>query len=84
MALKKQITIDSNIYPDACIRVVSATVSKITSLAKVVIYENEAGQPIENREFGFVSNMDDVAPNALKQAYEHVKKLPEFAGATDC
>ncbi len=28
MALKKQITIDSNSYPDACIRVVSVSVSK--------------------------------------------------------
>ena len=84
MALTKQIIIGENVYPDACIRVVSATVSKITSLAKVVIYENQAGQPIETREFGFVSNIEDTVPNALKQAYDHIKALPEFAGATDC
>jgi hypothetical protein len=84
MALKKQIIIGEKVFPNAYVRVVSATVSKITSLAKVVIYENEAGQPIETKELGFVSNIDDVAPNALKQAYEHVKKLPEFADATDC
>jgi hypothetical protein len=57
---------------------------KITSLAKVVTYENQSGQSIETKEFGFVSNIEDAAPNALTQAYEHVKKLPEFAGATDC
>lgn len=84
MALKKQITIDANVYPDAYIKVVSTTVSKITSLAKVVIYENQAGQPIDSKEFGFVSSIEDSIPNALKQAYDHIKALPEFAGATDC
>jgi hypothetical protein len=84
MALKKQITIGASVYPDAYIKVASTSVSKITSLAKVVIYENQSGQPIETKEFGFVSNIEDAAPNALKQAYEHIKKLPEFSNATDC
>lgn len=84
MALKKQITIDAVVYPDAYIKVVSTTVAKITSLAKVVIYENQAGQSIENKEFGFVSNIEDASPNALKQAYEYIKKLPEFSSAIDC
>ena len=84
MALKKQITVDAIVYPDAYIKVASTSVSKITSLAKVVIYESQAGQPIETKEFGFVSNIEDVSPNALKQAYKHIKTLQEFAGATDC
>ena len=84
MALTKQIIIGGNVYPNAYIKVVSTSVSKITSLAKVVIYENQAGQQTETKEFGFVSNIEDAAPNALAQAYKHIKNLPEFAGATDC
>ena len=84
MALKKQIIVDTVVYPDAYIRVVSTTVSKITSLAKVVIYENQAGQPIDSKDFGFVSSIENSIPNALKQAYDYIKNLPEFAGATDC
>lgn len=84
MALSKSIVHGTTVYQNAYIRVVSTSVSKITSLAKVVIYENQAGQQIETKEFGFVSNIEDAAPNALAQAYEHLKILPEFAGATDC
>jgi hypothetical protein len=84
MALSKSIVVGTTVYPHAYIRVVSTNVSKITSLAKVVFYESKNGQQFETKEFGFVSNIEDAAPNALKQAYEHIKKLPEFAGATDC
>lgn len=34
------------------------------------------------REYGFAPKMD--AQNFIAQAYEHLKTLPEFAGATDC
>ena len=29
-------------------------------------------------------SIDNSAPNFIKQVYEHLKTLPEFAGATDC
>lgn len=32
--------------------------------------------------YKFVPNMD--GGNFIKQAYEHLKTLPEFVGATDC
>lgn len=84
MALTKKLVIGNNVYPNAYIKVVSNNVSKITSLAKVIFYENQDGQPIETKEFGFVSNVEDGAANPLKLAYEHLKSLPEFADAVDC
>lgn len=32
-------------------------------------------------QYDFVPNLD--GPNIIKQAYEHLKTLPEFAGAAD-
>jgi hypothetical protein len=34
------------------------------------------------RTYGFAPNLSGA--NFLAQAYEHLKTLPEFAGATDC
>ena len=84
MALTKQIIDGEKVYPNAYIRVVSNAVSKITSLAKVAFYENQTGQIFKTEEYGFVTNLENTTENSLKQAYEHIKKLPEFANATDC
>lgn len=84
MALSKSIVDGNTVYPNAYIRVVSTNVSKITSLAKVVFYESKDGQQFKTKEFGFVSNIEDGASNPIKQAYAHLKTLPEFAGAADC
>jgi hypothetical protein len=40
------------------------------------------GQFIDKQTFAFVPSMD--GGNFIKQAYAHLKTLPEFAGATDC
>jgi hypothetical protein len=34
------------------------------------------------KQFVFAPNLD--GPNFIKQAYEHLKTLPEFDGAVDC
>jgi hypothetical protein len=41
-----------------------------------------AGNQVYTAEHSFVPNLD--GPNFIKQAYMHIKTLPEFAGATDC
>lgn len=38
---------------------------------------------IEERIFEFVPSVEDSAPNFLKQGYEYLKGLPEFAIAID-
>jgi hypothetical protein len=35
-----------------------------------------------SKSFSFVPDMD--GPNFIKQAYLHLKSLPEYAGALDC
>lgn len=35
------------------------------------------------RKYTFVPSVSDGASNFIKQAYEHLKTLPEFAGAAD-
>jgi hypothetical protein len=36
------------------------------------------------QEVGFLSAYDLNGDNPIKQAYKHLKTLPEFAGTTDC
>lgn len=36
------------------------------------------------QEMGFLSAYDMTGKNPIAQAYEHLKSLPDFAGATDC
>jgi hypothetical protein len=84
MALTKKIVDGETVYQDAYIKVVSNTVSKITSLAKVCFYESQSGQVFKTKEYGFVTNLEDGSANAIKLAYEHVKTLPEFVNAVDC
>jgi hypothetical protein len=42
---------------------------------------------VENPSFGeksYSCDYDLTGENPIKQAYAHLKNLPEFAGATDC
>jgi hypothetical protein len=46
------------------------------------IYRRKDGKKIDNQRFVFVPNLN--GENFIAQAYQHLKILPEFAGATDC
>lgn len=37
-----------------------------------------------SRQYSFTPSVDSNSKNFIAQAYEHLKTLPEFAGATDC
>lgn len=37
-----------------------------------------------SKSFKFTPSVADGAKNFIAQAYEHIKTLPEFAGAQDC
>jgi hypothetical protein len=47
-------------------------------------FTDGAGSPVAMRSYQFVPSVADGAPNFIRQAYLHLKSLPEFAGATDC
>ena len=55
---------------------------KAVVMAKVQVIDEASGSEIAQREFVFAPDMD--GPNFIKQAYEHMKTLPEFADAIDC
>jgi hypothetical protein len=40
------------------------------------------GQLVQKQSYAFVPSMD--SGNFIAQAYNHLKTLPEFAGAVDC
>lgn len=37
-----------------------------------------------NRTYNIPVSVDDGSDNFIKQVYQHLKTLPEFAGAVDC
>ena len=95
MALRKKITVtgDTMIYTpfgvvntgesmvsvNAYIKVKNVQGGKETVTASV---EFSDGQMALQKQVVFAPDLD--GPNFIKQAYEHLKTLPEFDGAVDC
>jgi hypothetical protein len=86
MALKKTIFLKNNFGTDtefdgACIKVRSVNFSKDAAQANVDFYKSDAGERLVIKQYDF--SVDLNGKNAIAQAYEHLKTLPEFAGAED-
>jgi hypothetical protein len=95
MALRKKITLSgdtmfytsfgvvntgaSSLEVNAYIKVKSVHGGKEAVTASV---EFSDGQMALQKQFVFAPDLD--GPNFIKQAYEHLKTLPEFDGAIDC
>jgi len=71
------------VHVEAYGQVTSASVTKAGSTAHLIVY-SDAGKAtaVEARFFEFGYDLDGTNP--IKQAYEHLKTLPEFADAVDC
>jgi|688.fasta_scaffold660510_2 hypothetical protein len=85
MALAKQLVktipgFDGQLTTQAQFKVSSLSGSKHNMSALVTGVVD--GHQVYTEEHFFVPNLD--GHNFIKQAYEHLKTLPEFAGATDC
>lgn len=86
MALQKTLNLSNNLgstteIQNAYIRVDRSEVTKNTMSIEVGIYESAEGQ---KRKVSFYGTSYDLSgSNPIHQAYEHLKTLPEFAGATD-
>jgi hypothetical protein len=85
MALQNNITTDSNLeVSNAYIRVENIKVQSKQSICfKLKAYKNA------DEQLSFYENIlgcpfDLEGGNPFQQAYEHLKTLPEFSGATDC
>lgn len=87
MALSKTISLTDNFgesitFTDAYIRVTQASATKETCVASYKILRSKDGPDLQERFADFSIDLD--GPNPIKQAYLHLKTLPEFADATDC
>jgi hypothetical protein len=87
MALKKTLTLLSNFntnvaFQDCYIRVIFVESTKKTSRVTFGMFKSDVGDLLHKREIMFDHDLNGA--NFIAQAYEHLKTLPEFAGATDC
>ena len=85
MALQKNLTIDvhgkSLVFENCYFRVSSVSGNKYNLIVKVdAIYSQK--EIISSQDYVFEPSMN--GSNFIKQAYDHLKTLPEFVGATDC
>lgn len=87
MALARQITLKSNfgddvVFNSAYIKVKSLMGNKKSMRIDVEIHKAAEGVVIDYRNYSFAPNLD--GKNFIAQAYEYLKTLPEFVGASDC
>jgi len=84
MAMKKTISVNAynrNIdIPNVYIKVGDVVGNK--SFVEFEVIFNEDSTFIKKENYTFTPDMQ--GENFVKQAYEHLKTLPEFAGAVDC
>jgi len=69
-------------YEDCYIKVATVSASKSEGQATVVFSAKTKDPILFERNFLF--SVDLEGPNPIKQAYLHLKTLPEFADAIDC
>jgi hypothetical protein len=70
------------LFPDTYIRVQIITGNKESLESSINFYTKRDGQLIKTEYVNFVPKLD--GDNFIKQAYLHLKTLPEFADAIDC
>jgi len=63
------------------IKVESVNGTKDSVCANVSYTDQSKSKKLLEKSFSFTPNMDS---NFIAQAYNHLKALPEFAGAVDC
>ncbi|MEY4418019.1 MAG: hypothetical protein RIQ88_457 [Actinomycetota bacterium] len=69
-------------FDSVYIKVSTVTGTKNSITAVIEIKDNKDGIVLDSSNVRFSLDLD--GPNPIKQAYEHLKTLPEFANATDC
>lgn len=86
MALQKTMEIQNNLgltstIDNAYVKVERVDCSKTSNTIEIGVYLNDKSKKVQINFYGFVYDLDGANP--IKQAYEHLKTLPEFADATD-
>lgn len=87
MALVKTLILENNFeekttFRNAYIKVESISGSKENMVVKVIYLKQKDEIKVKRKDFSFIPDLNGA--NFIKQAYEHLKTLPEFADAEDC
>jgi hypothetical protein len=87
MALTKTLTLANNFgenseFADAYIRVDRVEATRHLVSANLGYYKEGGQEFLTGTSVSFEPDLD--GSNFIKQAYEHLKTLPEFEGAEDC
>ena len=87
MALSKTLKIKTNIgidveVPNAYIKIASVFGNKSEMTAELHISKAQGEEAVQRRTYAYPYQIDGANP--IKQGYEYLKTLPEFADATDC
>jgi hypothetical protein len=84
MALKQSVKLNNGIEVlNSYVKVNTISVVKKNILSFCVVYSVDKETPQFN-ENSFECLYNIAGENPIKQAYTHLKTLPEFAGAIDC
>lgn len=67
---------------NAYIRIESVTITKASAHGFITIHTDRTKPSFQARPICFDYQID--GPNPIKQAYLHLKSLPEFSDAEDC
>jgi hypothetical protein len=87
MALNKTLKIKTNLgidveVPNAYVKISGVFGNKSEMTAEVHICKAQGEEPVQRRTYAYPYQIDGA--NHIKQGYEFLKTLSEFAGATDC
>lgn len=87
MAIEKTVSLTTNfnteaIFENAYINVNNIKIDKTYATAVFYIFKKKNGQLLNQKVYSFEYDLE--GPNPIKQAYLHLKTLPEFANAIDC
>jgi hypothetical protein len=87
MALKKNITLKNNFgddvtFVDSYIKIEKLAGGKEQLGINVSFYKKQNEQIVDSKNYLFTPSLE--GKNFISQAYDHLRTLPEFAGATDC
>jgi hypothetical protein len=88
MALTATITLTDNFkeqitFNNAYVRVECIQATRHWANAEVLIFKATNGDLLERKNYEFMAELEQ-GQNHIKQAYEHLKTLPEFSDAVDC
>jgi hypothetical protein len=86
MAIQKTYRFDTDFgtvtVADCYIKVSMVEVSKSEGMANVSFFDKQNGKLLHSKIYPVPHNLS--GSNALIQAYNHIKTLPEFSGSIDC